>query len=311
VLYYLSEMGFNFFHYISVRAIIAFFFSFFLTLYLMPKFIKWAKSKKATQPILEYTPENHKEKKDTPTMGGVVFITAALVSTLLSAKWNLFILLAVGITFSFMLIGIIDDYGKVVKKNNKEGLSAKAKFALQSIVALGVALLLYLVGFDTDFYIPFYKYPLFDMGIISVLFWAFVIVGMSNAVNLTDGLDGLAAIPSVFSFLTLMIFSYFMGNAIFSRYLFLPFEYGIGEMSIFAASMIGAILGFLWYNAKPAQIFMGDSGSLSIGAGIAYMAILTKTEILLALIGFVFIMETISVILQVGSFKTRGKRIFP
>jgi len=276
----------------------------------MPKFIKWAKSKKATQPILEYTPENHKEKKDTPTMGGVIFISAAIISTLLSAKWNLFILLAVGITFSFMLIGIIDDYGKIVKKNNKEGLSAKAKFILQSIVALGVTLILYLVGFDTDFYIPFYKYPLFEMGLFALFFWTFVIVGMSNAVNLTDGLDGLAAIPSVFSLLTLMIFSYLMGNAIFSKYLFLPFEYGIGEMSIFAASMIGAILGFLWYNAKPAQIFMGDSGSLSIGAAIAYMAILTKTEILLLFIGFVFIMETFSVILQVGSFKTRGKRIF-
>jgi len=158
--------------------------------------------------------------------------------------------------------------------------------------------------------LSFYKHSLFDMKYFAIFFWAFVIVGMSNAVNLTDGLDGLASIPSVFSFLTLMIFSYFMGNAIFSKYLFLPFELGIGELTIFAAAMIGAILGFLWYNAKPAEIFMGDSGSLSIGAAIAYIAILTKTEILLILIGFVFIMETLSVIIQVGSVRIRDKRVF-
>jgi phospho-N-acetylmuramoyl-pentapeptide-transferase len=276
----------------------------------MPKFIKWAKSKKATQPILEYTPKNHQNKKDTPTMGGVVLILSAILGTLLSAKWNFFILLGVFTAFIFMIIGMLDDLGKIIKKDNKKGLSAKKKFILQTIFALIISSSLLFYGFDTDFYIPFYKYPLFEMGIFAVFFWSFVIVGMSNAVNLTDGLDGLASIPSVFSFLTLLIFSYFIGNAIFSRYLFLPFEYGIGEMSIFSAAMIGAILGFLWYNAKPAEIFMGDSGSLSIGASIAYLAILTKTEILLVLIGFVFIMETISVILQVTSFKTRGKRIF-
>jgi phospho-N-acetylmuramoyl-pentapeptide-transferase len=276
----------------------------------MPKFIKWAKSKKATQPILEYTPKNHQEKKDTPTMGGVVLVLSAIFATLISAKWNFFILLGVFIAFIFMIIGILDDYGKVIKKDNKKGLSAKKKFILQTISAIFISSILLYYGFDTNLYVPFYKYPVFNMGIFALAFWSFVIVGMSNAVNLTDGLDGLAAIPSAFSFLTLLIFSYLMGNAIFSKYLFLPFEYGIGEMSIFAASMIGAILGFLWYNAKPAEIFMGDSGSLSIGASIAYLAILTKTEILLILIGFVFIMETISVILQVGSFKTRGKRIF-
>ncbi|WP_457560497.1 phospho-N-acetylmuramoyl-pentapeptide-transferase [Caminibacter sp.] len=308
MLYYLHYLGVNLFFYISVRAIIAFFLAFFLTIYLMPKFIKWAR-KKATQPILEYV-ENHNHKKDTPTMGGIVFITAAVFSTFLSAKPNFFIIIAIVTALGFMLIGMVDDFGKVTKKDNKAGLSAKKKFLLQWILGFIIAFALYFYGFDTDFYIPFYKYPLFNMEMFAVLFWAFVIVGMSNAVNLTDGLDGLAAIPSVFSFLTLMIFSYIIGNFYFSKYLLFPFENGIGELTVFAAAMIGAILGFLWYNASPAHIFMGDSGSLSIGASIGYMAVVTKTEILLLFIGFIFIMETVSVILQVGSFKLTGKRIF-
>ena len=308
MLYYLHHLGINLFYYISVRAIIAFFLAFFVTLYFMPKFIRWAK-KKATQPILEYV-QTHNHKKDTPTMGGIVFISAAVFATILSAKPNFFVILAIITALLFMFIGMIDDFGKVTKKDNKAGLSAKNKFILQIVVSFFISTALYIYHFDTDFYIPFCKYPLFDMGIFAIFFWVFVIVGMSNAVNLTDGLDGLAAIPSVFSFLTLLLFSYILGNYYFSKYLLFPFENGIGELSIFASAMIGAILGFLWYNASPANIFMGDSGSLSIGASIGYMAIVTKTEILLVLIGFIFVMETLSVILQVGSFKTRGKRIF-
>jgi phospho-N-acetylmuramoyl-pentapeptide-transferase len=308
MLYYLHTLGINLLHYISVRAIFAFFTAFFLTLYFLPKFIKWAREK-ATQPILEYV-QNHNHKKDTPTMGGIVFITSAIFATLLSAKLNFFVIMAIITAIGFMLIGVIDDFGKVTKKDNKAGLSAKKKFILQWILGFLIAIILYIYGFDRDFYIPFYKHPLFNMGIFAIFFWAFVIVGMSNAVNLTDGLDGLAAIPSVFSFMTLLLFSYILGNYNFSSYLLFPFENGVGELSIFASAMIGAILGFLWYNASPAQIFMGDSGSLSIGASIGYMAIVTKTEVLLLLIGFVFVMETISVILQVGSFKTTGKRIF-
>ncbi len=308
MLYYLHSLGINLFYYISVRAIIAFFTAFIITLYFMPKFIKWAKAK-ATQPILEYV-KNHENKKNTPTMGGIVFVLSALIATLFSAKLNFYVTTAIITAFIFMLIGMSDDFGKVTKQDNKAGLSAKKKFALQWMFGFLIAGFLYFYGYDTNFYVPFYKYPLFDMHWFAIFFWAFVIVGMSNAVNLTDGLDGLAAIPSVFSFLTLLVFAYFMGNAIFSRYLLLPFENGIGELTVFAAAMIGALLGFLWYNASPAQIFMGDSGSLSIGASIGYISILTKTEILLVFIGFIFIMETVSVILQVGSFKTRGKRIF-
>ncbi len=303
----LYHLGINIFHYISVRAIIAFFIAFFTTLYFMPKFIKWAK-KRVTQPILEYV--NHKHKKNTPTMGGVIFILSAIFATLLCAKLNFFVIMAIITALSFMIIGMIDDLGKILNQNNKAGLTAKTKFSLQWIVATFIASSLYFYGFDSKFYIPFYKHPLFDMKYFAIIFWAFVIVGMSNAVNLTDGLDGLAAIPSVFSFISLLLFSYILGNYKFSSYLLFPFEKGVGELTIFSAAMIGALLGFLWYNASPAHIFMGDSGSLSVGASIGYMGVITKNEILLGLIGFVFVMETISVILQVGSFKTTKKRIF-
>ncbi|NPA11135.1 MAG: phospho-N-acetylmuramoyl-pentapeptide-transferase [Epsilonproteobacteria bacterium] len=308
MLFYLSDI-LNIFHYISVRAIAAFFIAFFLTLYLMPKFIEWAKSR-FIQPINEYAPKNHKEKKDVPTMGGTVLILSAIAATLFSAKYNFYIILTIITTLVFMGIGLIDDWKKITSKKNTDGLKAKEKLLLQSISALLISSALYFHGFDTNFYIPFYKHPLFNMDMIAIFFWTFVIVGMSNAVNLTDGLDGLATIPSVFSFMTLLLFLYLSGNAIFSKYLFLPFERGVGEAVIFAAAMIGSLLGFLWYNANPAEVFMGDSGSLSIGASIALLAIFVKSEILLALIGFVFIMETISVILQVGSIKTRGKKIF-
>ena len=304
-----SYFHINLFHYISVRAIIAFFISFILTLYLMPKFIKWAKDK-ATQPIYDLAPENHKIKSKTPSMGGVVFISSAIVSILISAKFNFFVFLSILTLTLFMLIGISDDIQKILHKNNQAGLTPKQKLILQSLTALTISFILYFNHFDTKLYIPFYKYPLFDMGIFAPFFWAFVIVGMSNAVNLTDGLDGLATIPSVFSLFTLSIFLYLSGNIIFSKYLFLPYEKGVAEAVIVATSLIGALLGFLWYNANPAEIFMGDSGSLSVGAIIGFLAIIVKSEFLLIFIGFIFIMETISVILQVTSFKTTGKRIF-
>ena len=310
MLYYLySHFGINIFHYISVRSIIAFFTSFFLTLYLMPKFIKWAKNK-TIQPIYELAPENHKTKSETPSMGGVIFISSTIIAILISAVFNIYVVISIITLLLFMLIGMIDDLGKILNQNNQAGLSAKNKFILQTIAAFFISLILYYNHFDTKLFIPFYKYPLFDMHFFAVFFWTFVIVGMSNAVNLTDGLDGLATVPSIFSLFTLSIFSYLMGNMIFSHYLFLPFEPGIGEVVIIATSLIGALLGFLWYNANPAEIFMGDSGSLSIGAVIGLLAILTKNEILLIFIGFIFIIETISVILQVTSFQTTGKKIF-
>jgi len=310
MLYYLYEIfHINLFHYISVRAIIAFFLAFILTVYLMPKFISWAKNK-ATQPIYDLAPDSHKTKSKTPTMGGVVFITSALIAIILTVKFNFYTIVTILTLIGFMLIGIIDDLGKILKKDNQSGLKSRQKFLLQSIFAFLISLTLYFHHFDTHLYIPFYKYPVIDMKFFAVFFWTFIIVGTSNAVNLTDGLDGLATVPSIFALFTLSLFLYFMGNYIFSKYLFLPYFLGVGENVIISTALIGALLGFLWYNANPAEIFMGDSGSLSIGAVIGLLAILAKSEILLIFIAFIFIIETVSVILQVGSFKTRGKRIF-
>ncbi len=306
-LYY--HYGINLFHYISVRSIIAFFLAFFLTLYILPKFINWAKGK-ITQPIYDLAPKNHQIKSKTPTMGGVIFILSTIFSALITAKLNFYVILSIITSILFMCIGMIDDMGKILKKDNHAGLRPKQKFILQTIMGLIVSFILYFHHFDTNFYIPFYKHPLFNMYFFAPFFWTFVTVGMSNAVNLTDGLDGLATMPGILALFTLSIFLYLMGNAIFSRYLFLPYEFGIGEVVVVAAALMGSLLGFLWYNANPAEVFMGDSGSLSIGAVIAFLAIITKNEISLFFIGFIFIMETFSVILQVSSFKTTGKRMF-
>ncbi len=310
--YWLYEhFNINILHYITVRAGISFFLSFFLTLYLIPIFIRWARDKKANQPIYDKAPKNHIQKAKTPTMGGIAFISATVFSTVLSAKLNnLFVIGSLFVLISFAAIGFKDDIAKIVSSNNQEGLTPKAKLFLQIFFAFLISLFLYNFVLNSKFYIPFYKYPLFDMKIFAVIFWTLVIVSTSNAVNLTDGLDGLATVPSIFALFSLAIFAYLSGHAILSKYLFLPNIKGVGEAAIVAMSLIGALLGFLWYNCHPAEVFMGDTGSLSIGAFIGYMAVITKNEILLLVIGFIFVLETVSVILQVGSFKTRQKRIF-
>jgi phospho-N-acetylmuramoyl-pentapeptide-transferase len=208
-----------------------------------------------------------------------------------------------------MSIGFIDDKAKILGNSNHAGLTPKQKFILQWLFAFIISILLYISGFNTEFYIPFDKDPLFNMGIFSIPFWAFIIVATSNSLNLTDGLDGLATVPSIFAFLSLGVILYLIGNSVFSNYLFLP-NLNVGELTIFSTTLIGALVGFLWYNAHPAEIFMGDSGSLTLGALIAVLAIFAKSEVLLILIVFVSMLETLSVILQVGSFKLRGKRIF-
>ncbi|BCD59645.1 MULTISPECIES: phospho-N-acetylmuramoyl-pentapeptide-transferase [unclassified Nitratiruptor] len=310
--YFYSVFHINIFQYITVRAGIAFFFAFFFTLYLMPKFIRWAMKKSSYQPIYSLAPEHHKKKANTPTMGGVVFIFSALLASLLTVKiHNPYVLGAFLTILGFLAIGVIDDYGKITKRSNQSGLSAKKKFFLQILVAFLVSLYLYgYAHLSTDLYVPFYKYPLFDMNISAVLFWTLVIVATSNAVNLTDGLDGLATVPSIMALTTLAIITYITGNAVLSHYLLLPKIIGVGEVSIVAAAFAGSLIGFLWYNCHPAEVFMGDSGSLTLGAFIGYMAIISKSEILLILIGFVFVMEALSVIIQVSSFKLRKKRVF-
>ena len=313
MLYFLYQLfSINLFQYITVRAGTAFFLAFVLTIYLMPRFIKWAKTRNANQPIYDLAPKTHQQKSKTPTMGGIVFLIAALIAIVICARMNnLFVLAGLACILLFGLIGMKDDLAKIVGKKNTAGLTPRMKMLLQILASGIVAFILY-SGIDlaTDFYIPFYKYPLFDMNILAIGFWILVMVSASNAVNLTDGLDGLATVPAILSILSLGIFVYVGGNAFLSSYLLLPKVGGSGEVVIVATAIMGSLVGFLWFNCYPAEIFMGDSGSLSIGAFIGYMAIISKNEILLILIGFVFVLETVSVILQVGSFKTRKKRIF-
>jgi phospho-N-acetylmuramoyl-pentapeptide-transferase len=309
LLYQLQDI--NILQYITVRAGISFFVSFALTLYLMPKFIKWAIAKKANQPIYKHAPQSHQAKATTPTMGGIVFLTSTLIATILTIKYNNFYAIGAVITLVlFAMIGIQDDIAKITNKKNDAGLTSKKKMFFQIIASAIVAIYLYYGNFSTELFVPFYKHPFYDMSFFSILLWIMVMVSTSNAVNLTDGLDGLATVPSIFSIMSLSIFVYIMGHAILSNYLLLPNFKGIGEVSIIATALVGSLIGFLWHNCHPAEIFMGDSGSLSLGGFIAYMAIITKNEILLFLIGFVFVLETVSVILQVGSYKTRKKRVF-
>ncbi|SFV59321.1 Phospho-N-acetylmuramoyl-pentapeptide-transferase [hydrothermal vent metagenome] len=312
MLYYLHEVfDINLFGYITFRAGVSFFIALFLTLFLMPRFIKWARKSASTQPINEWAPQRHQEKAKTPTMGGVVFVGSAVIASLLTIRFsNLFAWGAILTLLLFMFIGFWDDYAKVTKKENLAGLKARTKMALQLIFAGVIACYLCLLGgFNTELYVPFVKNPLFDMGYFAPLFWALVIVATSNAVNLTDGLDGLATVPSIAAFGTFAIIIYITGNVKLSSYLLLP-HFNVGEVVIVATAMMGALAGFLWYNCYPAEVFMGDSGSLTVGAFMGYLSIVSKSEILLLLIGSIFVIETLSVILQVGSFKLRKKRIF-
>ncbi len=277
----------------------------------MPKFIAWARARKANQPIYEYAPDSHQAKSGTPTMGGVVFVTATVIATVLTAKLNniyVFAGLAAIILFSF--IGIKDDLAKISSNKNDEGLSARGKLVLQVLASLVVIGMLFYAGHTTQLYVPFYKYPLFDMELFAVVFWILVMTASTNAVNLTDGLDGLATVPSIMAFFSLSLIVYITGHAVISNYLLLPNIQLVGELAIIGACFIGALIGFLWYNSHPAEVFMGDSGSLAIGGFIGYMAIVAKSEILLILIGFIFVLEAVSVILQVGSYKYRQKRVF-
>jgi len=282
-----------------------------MTVYLMPKFINWAKARKANQPIYEHAPESHQAKVGTPTMGGVVFVMTTLIATVLTAKLNnIYVIGALTTIFLFCLIGIKDDLAKITANKNDEGLTPRMKIVLQVFASIIVISILYYASHPTTLYIPFQKQALFDMGFYSIIFWTLVMIASTNAVNLTDGLDGLATVPSVIAFFTLSLIVYITGHAIISEYLLLPNIKLVGELAIVGASFMGALIAFLWYNSHPAQVFMGDSGSLTIGGFMGYMAIVAKSEILLVAIGFIFVLEAVSVILQVGSFKYRKKRVF-
>jgi len=312
LLYWLHNyLDINIFGYLTIRAGISFFLALFFTLYLLPKFIRWAQRTSSVQPINEWAPERHKEKVSTPTMGGIVFIGATILASLLTIKFsNPYAVGGILTLILFSLIGFQDDYAKIKKNENLAGLKARMKLLLQITAALIIAVYLCIYAdFNTDLYVPFLKTPIFDMGLFAIVLWILVIVSTSNAVNLTDGLDGLATVPSIVALASFSIIIYITGNAKISAYLLMP-NFDVGEVAIIASALMGALTGFLWHNCHPAEVFMGDSGSLTIGAFLGYLAIISKSEILLLLIGSIFVIETLSVILQVGSFKMRKKRVF-
>jgi phospho-N-acetylmuramoyl-pentapeptide-transferase len=303
---------FNVFRYITFRTIYASLTAFFICFLLGPWMIRKLANMQVGQYIRDDGPKSHFDKAGTPTMGGTLIILSVTVSVLLwSDLTNYFVWIVLFVTLGFGLIGFIDDYLMQVKKQSK-GLTVRKKLILQAIVALITGYLVYASpNFSTVVTIPFFKNASPDFGWGYILFAAFVIVGASNAVNLTDGLDGLAIGPVIIAAATYMIFAYVSGHVKIAGYLQLNYVSGAGELSIFCGALAGAGLGFLWFNSYPAQIFMGDVGSLSLGAFLGTVAVITKQEILLALVGGLFVIEALSVIFQVGFFKmTSGKRIF-
>ncbi len=263
------------------------------------------------QIIRDDGPESHFKKKGTPTMGGVFMLGSIFITTLICGNFfSVPLQVTLGVTFSYFLLGFYDDYLKVLKKNTK-GVSAKGKLVWQFGTAL-IAMFIVVKGnvINTELYLPFIKNPVIDLGYGYILFGAFVIVGFSNAVNLTDGLDGLAIGPIMISAATLGFLTYVTGHKEFSQYLYIPYIEGVGEITVLTSAIIGAGIGFLWYNSYPAQIFMGDVGSLSLGGTLGTIAVLAKSEFLFVLIGGIFVAEALSVVIQVASFKTRGVRVF-
>jgi phospho-N-acetylmuramoyl-pentapeptide-transferase len=305
-------VGFNVFRYITFRTIGAAITAFLFFVLVAPAFIRFIRNMQIGQVIRDDGPETHFKKEGVPTMGGLLILFTIINTTLLWANLaNRYVWLILGVTLWFGAIGGIDDFKKISGKSSK-GLSARGKLFLQVLGAMFLGVILYRhPNFDGHLSVPFFKSLRPDLGWFYIIFAVLVIVGASNAVNLTDGLDGLAAGPIVISGGVYLIFSYLAGNAILAEYLQIPFVSGSGELAVYCGAIVGSSLGFLWYNAFPAQMFMGDVGSLSMGGTLGAIAIITKQEILLAIVGGIFVMEALSVIIQVGFFKiSGGKRIF-
>jgi phospho-N-acetylmuramoyl-pentapeptide-transferase len=304
--------GFNVFRYITFRSIFAVLTALLITLFIGTWFIRKLKAMQVGQYIREDGPQSHHSKAGTPTMGGLMIIFTALLATLLWAELaNPYIWLLVLVILGFGFIGFLDDYLKVVKKHN-HGLSGRAKLLTQTVVALGVAFWLYYTpGFNTTLTLPFFKQLQPDLGWGFIPMAVFIIVGAANAVNLTDGLDGLAIGPVTIAAGIFMILCYLAGNKVIAAYLQIPYIRGVGELSIFLGAIVGAGVGFLWFNAYPAQVFMGDVGALALGGVLGAVALATKQEFLLAIVGGIFVVEALSVIIQVCFFKvSNGKRVF-
>lgn len=305
---------FNLFRYLTFRSGGAVMTALIIAFLIGPALIRWLRSRQgAGQPIREDGPESHFAKRGTPTMGGILILIAMSVSVLLWADLrNPYVWIVILVTAGFGLIGFGDDYLKLTKYNPK-GLPGRLKLAGQIVIA-GTAAVWYLAvtpePLDTGLAIPFLKDVLIDLGWFLIPFAVFVMVGASNAVNLTDGLDGLAIVPVMIAAGCFALIAYFTGNAIYSSYLQIHFVAGTGELAVICAALVGAGLGFLWYNAPPAMVFMGDTGSLSMGGALGAIAVITKHELVLAIVGGLFVLETVSVIVQVASYKLTGRRVF-
>lgn len=305
----------NLFHYISFRCGLAILISLSICFLIGPKLIKiLRKLQKFGQPIRDDGPETHKQKAGTPTMGGAMIIGASILTTLLLADLtNPYIWISLLVLTAYGILGFLDDYTKI-KKNNHKGVSGKAKLSIQIIVGLMACVAIQNYTGDkliSQLAVPYFKSFFIDLGYFYLPFATFVIIGSSNAVNLTDGLDGLAIVPIVIAAASFALISYLVGNSIYSNYLQISHVPGVGELTIFCCSIVGGGLGFLWFNAQPAEIFMGDTGSLSLGGALGVISVITKHEIVLSIVGGVFVAETLSVIIQVYYFKaTGGKRIF-
>ncbi len=306
---------FNLFRYLTFRTGGALMTALVLSFLLGPHVIAWLKSKQGEgQPIRLDGPEGHLiRKKGTPTMGGFLILTALIGSTLLWAELtNFFVWIVLFVTTGFGVVGFFDDYRKLTKRSSA-GLSGRRKLLVEMLIAAIACVAIVMVTenqFGTKFALPFIKTLVFDLGWFIVPVAIFVVVGASNAVNLTDGLDGLAIVPSMIAAASFGLIAYLTGNLVFANYLQIQHVPGTGELAVFCGALVGAGLGFLWFNAPPAMVFMGDTGSLAIGAALGTIAVITKNEVVLAIIGGVFVLETVSVIVQVGSFKLTGKRVF-
>ncbi|MDQ5989578.1 phospho-N-acetylmuramoyl-pentapeptide-transferase [Providencia stuartii] len=304
---------FNVFSYLTFRAIVGLLTALAIALWMGPRLITYLQKMQIGQVVRDVGPESHFSKRGTPTMGGILILFSISISVLLWARLdNPYVWCVLLVLVGYGLVGFADDYLKVVRKNSR-GLIARWKYFWQSVIALIVAFSMYAVGNETpatQLVVPFFKDVMPQLGMFYILLAYFVIVGTSNAVNLTDGLDGLAIMPTVFVAAGFALVAWATGNVNFASYLHIPFLPHAGELVIVCTAIVGAGLGFLWFNTYPAQVFMGDVGSLALGGALGTIAVLLRQEFLLVIMGGVFVVETLSVILQVGSFKLRGQRIF-
>jgi phospho-N-acetylmuramoyl-pentapeptide-transferase len=316
MIYHLAEwLGFpgvlNLVRYLTFRSGAALATAMIIGLLIGPRFIAWLRANQGKgQPIREDGPASHLiTKKGTPTMGGLKILISMTVSTLLWMEWDKpFVWAALFVTLGFGVIGFLDDYNKVMKRSTA-GVSGKVRLAAEFLIA-GAAVYYVSLFAGTTLYFPFLKDSGVDLGLAYIAFGALVIVGAGNAVNLTDGLDGLATMPVIIAAMTFGIIAYLVGNAVFADYLGVHFVRGSGELIVFVGALVGAGLAFLWFNAPPAAVFMGDTGSLALGGAIGTIAVITNHELVLVIVGGLFVLEAVSVIVQVASFKMTGKRVF-